>query len=466
MSQLGTEAQPLRVAIVGSGPAGFYVAERFYKEEGLVVEIDMFDRLSTPFGLVRFGVAPDHEKIKNVTRIFEKLMARPGFRFFGNVDVGKNIALAELKERYHQICFATGAQTDRLMGIPGEDFEGSHSATEFVAWYNAHPDYRDYEFDLSAESVAVVGVGNVAVDVARILCRTQEELAATDIADHALEALADSAVKQVYVLGRRGPAQAAFTNPEVKELGEMPGAVIEVVAEEVEPDELTRAELEKNPDKATLKKIEILRGFVSRESESKPRTLTLRFLTAPVELIGDERGKVVAMRLVKNELYVSDDGSLRPKATERFEEIPVQLVFRSVGYRGIPIPDLPFNEGWGIVPNEKGRVIDPGDGQPITGIYVSGWIKRGPNGVIGTNKPDGAQTVGCMIEDLRAGSLLTPSKPEPSAVDELLDERGVRYISREDWRRIDEIETGRGEGGGRPRVKFTSVEDIIAELRR
>ena len=464
MMGVGTEAEPLRVAVVGSGPAGFYVVEKLFKELDSAVEIDMYDRLPTPFGLVRFGVAPDHEKIKNVTRVFEKLAARPNFRFYGNVNVGEHVTVDELKRYYHQICFATGAQTDRSLGIPGEDLERSHAATEFVAWYNSHPDFRDCEFDLSVERAAVIGVGNVAVDVCRILCRTPEELATTDIADHALEALAASGIKEVYMLGRRGPAQAAFTNPEVKELGEMPGADVEVLPEEAELDPLTRRKLEEDPDRQTVRKVEILKEFAEAEPQGKDKKLILRFLVSPVELIGDEEGKVTGMRLVRNELYETESGTLRPRSTDEYEELPVQLVFRSVGYRGVPIPGLPFHDRWGIVPNTEGRVTDPEAGAPILGIYVAGWIKRGPTGVIGTNKPDAGETVDRMLEDLAGGRVLMPEDPEAPAIKSFLEEKGVRYVSYDEWRRIDELEVQRGEAGGRPRVKFCTVDEILAQL--
>lgn len=466
MTQPGTDAQPLRVAVIGSGPAGFYVAEKLLKEKGVAVEVDMYDRLPAPFGLVRFGVAPDHEKIKNVTRVFEKVAALPNFRFYGNVEVGTHLTLAELERHYHQICYATGAQTDRRMGIPGEDLERSHAATEFVAWYNGHPDYRDCRFDLSVERVAVVGVGNVAVDVARILCRTPDELAKTDIADHALEALRNSQVKEVYMLGRRGPAQAAFTNPEVKELGEMPGADIAVVPAEVELDPLSRAELDESQDRATLKKLEILQEFAGRKRTGKRRLLTIRFLVSPVELIGNESGQVAGMRLVRNTLYAADDGRLRPKPTDEFEDLPVDMVFRSVGYRGIPIRDLPFDEAWGVVPNEKGRVVRPERGQRVDGVYVAGWIKRGPTGVIGTNKPDAAETVASMLEDLAAGAVLRPARPDPASVEAVIRNSQPAYISYEDWLRINELEVAKGKRQGRPRVKFTSVEEVLAALGR
>lgn len=466
MPRLGTHAQPLRVAIIGSGPAGFYAAERLLKGTDLLVQVDMYDRLPTPFGLVRFGVAPDHEKIKNVTRVFEKVAANPNFRFFGNVEIGTHVTLEDLREFYHQICFATGAQTDRKMGIPGEDLERSHPATEFVAWYNGHPDYRDYEFDLSVERVAVIGVGNVAVDVARILCRTPEELARTDIADYAARALADSKIREVHVLGRRGPAQAAFTNPEVKELGELPGADVSVRREEVQLDPLSEAALEEAEDKATIKKVKILQDFADNPSAGKPRKLVLRFLVSPVELHGDEMGRVNGIRLVRNELYVSDDGSLRPRPTDRYEDLPAQLVFRSVGYRGVPLRGLPFHDRWGVVPNDKGRVIDPKTEEPIQGCYVTGWIKRGATGVIGTNKPDAVETVDCMLADAGAGRTHDPKHPDPTAVERMVRDAQPHFLAWDDWQRLRKLEELRGEEEGRPRAKLTSVDEMLAALQR
>lgn len=462
----GTPDHPLRVAVIGSGPAGFFVAEQLLKRDDLAIELDMFERLPAPYGLVRFGVAPDHEKIKNVTRTYDKVATRPGFRFYGNVDIGVHVTLDELRRHYHQICYTTGAQADRQMGIPGEDLARSHAATEFVAWYNGHPEYRDRTFDLAVERVAVVGVGNVAVDVARILCRTPDELAKTDIADHALAALRESRIKEVYMLGRRGPAQAAFTNPEVRELGEMPGADVVVLPQEAELDPLSRAELDASEDRSIAKKVEILREFAQRTPEGKPRRLTLRFLVSPVALVGDAAGRVVGMRLVRNVLQATTNGRLRPAPTEEFEDLPVQLVFRSVGYRGVPLAALPFDERAGVVPNVEGRVVDPGSGKPVTGVYVSGWIKRGPTGVIGTNKPDAAETVKTMLTDLGAGEVLAPTRPDGAALERLLDQHRVHYLSFEDWQRLNALEVGRGKPQGRPRVKYATVDEMLAALGR
>jgi len=462
----GTSARPLRVAIVGAGPTGFYAADHLLRNPEVVVEVDMFDRLPTPYGLVRLGVAPDHQKIKFVTNAFDKVAASPRFRFYGGVEFGKDVTLADLQAHYHQIVYCTGAQTDRRMGIPGEDLTGSHPATEFVAWYNGHPDYRDCAFDLSQESVAVVGVGNVAADVVRILCRTPEELATTDIADYALEALRKSRVREVYLLGRRGPAQAAFTNPEVRELGELADADITAIPQEVELDPLSRAAVERSQDRATRKKVEMLREYARRAPTGKSRRLVLRFLVSPVELISDGAGRVAAMRLVRNELYATSTGALQPRATDRFEELPVGLVFRSVGYRGVPLPGVPFNESWGVILNDKGRVLDPDTKQPIVGEYAAGWIKRGPTGVIGTNKPDAAETVECMFEDLARGAVLEPTRPEAAAAEALVRQRQPNYVSYTDWLKLNEIEVARGRAQGRPRVKLTSVEEMLAALGR
>ncbi len=466
MPDIGTASQPLRVAIVGSGPAAFYAAEHLFKQSELVAEVDMFDRLPTPFGLVRYGVAPDHLKIKTVTRAYDAVATHPRFRFFGNVDFGAHLTLADLQRHYHQVLFATGAQSDRRMGIPGEDLEGSHPATEFVAWYNGHPDYRDHLFDLSVERVAVVGVGNVAIDVARILVRTPEELANTDIAAYALEALRHSRIKEVFLLGRRGPAQAAFTNPEVKEIGDMADADVIVRPDEVQLDPLSRAQVEAAQDRTLLKKVEILQGYALRTPEGRSRRLHVRFLVSPVELVGDARGRVTRMRLVRNTLVASETGGLNAAATSEHEDLDVGLVFRSVGYRGVALPGVPFHERWGVIQNEKGRVLDPGTGQIVTGLYASGWIKRGPSGVIGTNKPDSVETVSAMLEDLAQGAHLTPAQPDAEAAAALVQLHQPLFVTYADWRRLDALELANGQASGRPRLKFTSVDDMLAALGR
>ncbi len=464
MSAVGTPENPLRVAIIGSGPAGFYIVSNFLKYKDLHVEMDMFDRLPTPFGLVRAGVAPDHQKYKTVTRAYDKSANQDNFRFYGNVEYGKDVSLDDLKAHYHQVVFTTGAQTDRNLNIPGEELKGSHSATEFVAWYNGHPDFVDYEFDLSQESAAVVGIGNVAVDVARILCKTHAELSETDMADYALDALKSSNVKNVYVLGRRGPAQAAFTPPEIKEMGELTVTDVHVKVDEATLDDASAAWLAEEGDKNIQKNVDAIMAFAEAPPEGKEKNLTIRFLVSPTEIIGDEDGNVKAIRICKNEPYQADDGSIRARATEEVEEIPVGLVFRSVGYRGVSLPEVPFNDGWGTIENTAGRVES--DGEQVTGLYTAGWIKRGPTGVIGTNKTCAQETVACMVEDLESGKTFSPDASSVDAARDMVLAKQPNAISYDDWRKIDEIETSKGEASGRPRVKFTSVEQVLEALGR
>ncbi len=458
---LGTQTNPLRVAIIGSGPSAFYAAEALQKRRELVVQIDMFERLPTPFGLVRGGVAPDHDKIKSVTKVYDRIAANPNFRFYGNVEFGKHITQADLAAHYHQIIYATGAQTDKRMDIPGEDLAGSHAATEFVGWFNGHPDYRDLSFDLSQERVAVIGNGNVAMDVIRLLARTPEELYPTDIADYALEALRHSRVKEIYVLGRRGPAQAAYTNPEIKELGALADAEVIVSLEDATLDPLSRAYLDANRDPIAEKNVQVLAGYAQQPPQGKSRKIYMRFLVSPLEIIGTDH--VEAIKIVKNEL-VEKDGSLRPRPTGEYETIPVGLVFRSIGYYGVPLPGVVFDERWGTIPNQAGRVNDPASGQPIMGEYVVGWIKRGPSGVIGTNKPDAYETVNAMLEDAANGRTLNPAAPSPVALERLLAERQPNYVTFADWQLLDQIELARGSAIGRSRLKFTRVDDMLDAL--
>jgi ferredoxin/flavodoxin---NADP+ reductase len=429
----------VRVAVVGSGPAGFYAAGALLAAD-TPLEVDMIERLPTPWGLVRLGVAPDHPKIKSVSRAFERIAAQPGFRFLGNVEVGRDVEHRELVDLYDAVVYAVGAQSDRRMGIPGEDLPGSWAATEFVAWYNGHPDYQHLEFDLSGERAVVIGNGNVAVDVARMLALTAEELAPTDTTDAAIDAFTSAGITEIVMVGRRGPAQAAFTTPELQELGELAGADVIVDPADLEGAEPVDTNSERN--------LAVLREYAARVPEGKPKRLVLRFLTSPVEIRGEER--VEAIELVRNRLERDARGTLRAVATGERESLACGIVFRSVGYRGVALPGVPFDEETGTIPNDRGRVAP--------GVYVAGWIKRGPSGVIGTNKKDAAETVELLLEDLRDAPRNGRSAGE---VEALLLERGVRLVVYEGWASIDELERAAGEKLGRPRVKLCTWDELL-----
>ena len=444
--------EPLHVAIVGSGPAGFYTADALLRSEEPRVEVDVIDRLPTPWGLVRLGVAPDHENIKAVSRAFEKTAARPGFRFFGNVEVGSTVSHDELAAAFDAVVYTVGAQTDRRLGIPGEDLPGSWPATAFVAWYNGHPDFQDLDFDLDTERVVVVGNGNVAIDCARMLALTAEELAPTDTTEEAAAAIASSPIREIVMLGRRGPAQAAFTPPELNELGELAGAEPVVDAADLRLDPASAAELEADRDRAR-RNYELLQEYAARPSEGKPRRIVLRFLVSPLALVGD--GKVEAVEVVHNEL-VDDGGRIVARPTGETELIPAGLVLRSVGYRGVALPGVPFDET-GTIPNTAGRVAG------ADRVYAAGWIKRGPSGVIGTNKKDAAETVECLLEDARAGALVAPA---PRDLAELLDEKGADFVDYDGWQAIDAAERAAGELHGRPRVKLHRWQALLETGRR
>ena len=445
-----SEAPPLRVAVVGSGPAGFYAAGQLLASEEPRVEVDLIDRLPTPWGLVRLGVAPDHPNIKAVSRAFERIAARPGFRFLGNVEVGRDVSHGELTELYGAVVYAIGAQTDRRLGIPGEELPGSWPATSFVAWYNGHPDFQHLEFDLSHERAVVIGNGNVALDVARMLALTPAELAPTDTTDSAIEAVNAAGVKEIVVVGRRGPVQAAWTPVEVGELGELAGADILVDPTELELDAASAAELEAAPP--TVKRnVEHLREYAVRTPEGRHRAIRLRFLLSPVAIVGDER--VEALELVRNELV---DGRAVPTGERELHDCGI--VFRSVGYRGVPLPDVPFDEGRCTVPNDGGRVVDAA-GAAVRGVYCAGWIKRGPSGVIGTNKKDATETIELLLEDARAGALA--SGQAAGAVDRLLRDRGVAVVTQSGWEAIDAAERAAGEPHGRPRLKLAAWDELL-----
>ena len=443
-----------RVAVVGSGPAGFYAAGQLLASD-VPVEVDMIERLPTPWGLVRLGVAPDHPKIKAVSRVFERIAQQSGFRFFGNVEVGRDLDHAELAALYDAVVYAYGAQTDRRMGIPGEDLPGSWPATAFDGWYNGHPDFQELEFDLSGERAVVVGNGNVAVDVARMLALTEDELAPTDTTDEAIAAIVGSGIREILMLGRRGPAQAAFTTPELQELTELAGADLVVDPADLELDAASAAALE--DDTAIARRnVELLREVAARRPEGKPKTLRLRFGVSPVAILGD--GRVEAVEVVRNDLVADDQGRIRAVATDERELISCGLVLRSVGYRGTPVPGVPFDAERATIPNLDGRVLDD-QGLAIPGLYCTGWVKRGPSGVIGTNKKDATETVELLLADLRLG-LLAPGGPERE-LGEVLSQNGVAFVSYAGWEAIDAAERARGEAEGRPRVKLGRWDELL-----
>jgi len=447
---------PIRIAVVGSGPAGFYAAEALLADPN--IQVDVFDALPAPFGLVRYGVAPDHPKIKNIIARYEKTAALPGFAFLGNVTVGRDISVEEMRRFYDAIVFSNGAQTDRRLGIPGEDLPGSYTATEFVAWYNGHPDYQDRAFDLSHECAVVIGQGNVAVDVARILCKTVDELANTDITARALEVLAESKVREVRMIGRRGPVQAAFTPPEMKELGEFGDCDLVVDPAELVLNDASRAELEVLKWREAQKNYDLLQAAASKEPAGKSRRLLIQFYRGPKELVGGPRLDGVVLE--RNQLS-GEPGAQKATGTGITELVPCGVLFRSVGYRGVPLAGVPFDEKNAVIPNVEGRVMQ--NGQPVPGLYAAGWIKRGPSGIIGTNKPDSFETVKSLLADMPA--LARCAEPSRDALLALLKSRNVRVVSYDDWRRIDAAEIERGSVVGKPREKFTSIDEMLGVLQ-
>ncbi len=456
MNGLGSQRNPLRVAVVGSGPSGFYAAEALIRAEAHVL-VDIFERLCAPFGLVRSGVAPDHPKLKQSIRVYDQIARAPEVRFLGNVTVGRDLSVDELGASYHTIVFASGAETDRAMGIPGEDLPGSHTATEFVGWYNGHPDYRARVFDFSHPTAVIIGQGNVAADVCRILAKTADQLRHTDIAGHALDALATSRVREIHVIGRRGPAQAKFAPTELKELGEIADCDPVVDPDQMALDAQSRTELADAPGKVLARKLDILNEFAARPAPTKRRRCHFHFLESPRELAGD--GRLTHVVLERNRLQ-GEPFHLVARGTGETRTLECGLLFRSIGYRGAAMEGVPFDRKRGVFANRDGRLID--DGRVVAGRYATGWIKRGPTGLIGTNRADSVATVAALLEDLPG--LDSQPKPGADAVIPLLAGRGVRVVSYADWQTIDAAEVARGEPNGKPREKFTRSEEMLAAL--
>ena len=453
-----------KIAVIGSGPAGFYAAGELFRQQSWSIKVDMFDRLPTPYGLVRGGVAPDHQKIKSVTKIYSRIAENENFRFFGNVEFGSDIHRSDFLELYDALIYAVGSPSDRSLGIPGEELPGSHSATEFVAWYNGHPDFREHKFNLSVKDVFIIGMGNVALDVARILAKTPEELSKTDIADYALETLFESQIEDIWLVGRRGPLQAAFTPVEAREFLELDSADVMLEGGPLKLDTESQRILETDASKDTKKNIEILKQISEKNSSIKKKRVHFLFLASPLEILGN--GCVEKIRMVRNELVKRDDGSLRPQATGEFMEENAGLIFRSIGYHGNPLADVPFDHKSGTISNECGQIIDEDQDKSLhTCEYVAGWIKRGPTGVIGTNKKDAVETVHRMLETFLQEKIEPRQQTDSSGIESLLKERNVEYVSFEDWKLLDEYETEAGQAQERPRVKVTSIEKMLKIIR-
>ncbi len=450
--------RPYHVAIVGSGPSGFFAAASLLKFADLPdsdrdVRVDMLEMLPTPWGLVRSGVAPDHPKIKSISAQFDKTAADARFRFFGNIKVGEHVTPAELAQRYDAVVYAIGAQSDRALHIPGEELPGSVAAVDFVGWYNAHPHFDGMAPNLAGGRAVVVSNGNVALDVARILVSDPQALANTDIADHALASLDIRGVEEVVVIGRRGPLQATFTTLELRELGDMEGlGDVDVILDPADFADITDEDLEA-AGKTVKQNIRVLRKYVDEPPQESKRRIVFRFCTSPIELHGEDR--VESIVLGRNELVRDPNGRVVAKDTGEREELPVQLVVRAVGYRGVPAPGLPFDERSGTIPHTDGRI----DGS--RNEYVVGWIKRGPSGVIGSNKKDSQETVDTLLDDLATAGVDERGSEYDVELAEWLLEHQPKLVTGEHWQLIDAHERASGETVGRPRVKLASVAELL-----
>ncbi len=443
---------PLRVAVVGSGPSGIYAADALTAQTDLPAIVDVIERLPSPFGLVRYGVAPDHVSIRSVRDTLQKVLDRENVRFLGNVEVGKDITAAQLHDFYDAVVYCYGASSDRRLGIPGEELPGSVAATDLVAWYTGHPEAHRDEIQAAvgpAHSVVVVGVGNVAVDVVRVLAKRLDELDATEMPQHVLDLLEGSHVTDIHLLGRRGPAQGAFTTKELRELGELALADVLVDPADLELDPASAAKVAS--DKVLTRNLDVLRGWAARTPEGKPRRIHVRFLTRPVEILGADRVTGVVVERTK----LDADGQAH--GTGETSTIPADLVIRSVGYRGLPLDEMPFDAARAVIPSEDGRVHR--DGAVVPGEYVAGWIKRGPTGIIGTNKKDAAATVASLIADVQ-GLPRAPHR-QPADIDAYLLAHGVHVVDVEGWMRLDAAEQALGGERGRDRTTIHDREQML-----
>ena len=446
--------RPLRVAVVGSGPSGMYATDALVSQDAFPVEVDVIDRLPVPFGLVRYGVAPDHLSIRSVRDTLDKVLDKPGVRFVGNVAIGDQVTASDLHSYFDAVIWTYGASRDRRLGIGGEDLTGSIAATDFVAWYCGHPDADRELFETllpTATGVVVVGVGNVSVDVTRVLAKTVAELEHTDMPQHVLDTLSKSQVTDIHVLGRRGPAQATFTTKELRELGELADADIIVKAEDFDLDEASAAAAA--ADKAVSRNVEVMRGWIGRESAGHSRRIHLHFFARPHEIRGADHVETV---VVERTRLTSEGGA---QGTGEFFDIEANVIVRSVGYRGTALGEVPFDIDRNVIPHADGRVQR--DGETVAGEYVAGWIKRGPTGIIGTNKKDATATVASLVADVEAGTLPEPATPTANAFDALLAARGIVAVSTAGWRAIDGAERALGASRGRDRTTIHQQDDLL-----
>ncbi len=442
----------LRVAVVGSGPSGIYAADALTDQTAIPVTVDVIDMLPVPYGLVRYGVAPDHLSIRSVRNTLQKVLDRDSVRFLGNVEVGRDVSVAELHHFYDAVIFTYGAASDRRLGIPGEDLEGSIAATDLVNWYCGHPNAKTDLIEsaiATPTAVAVIGVGNVAVDVTRVLAKTPAELEYTDMPQHVLDALAATHITDVHLLGRRGPAQASFTTKELRELGELEATEVIVNPIDVELDPVSQATVDS--DRVMARNVEVVREWSTRGPTGKPQRLHVRFFARPVEILGTDHVEAI---VIERTTIDENGGAV---GTGVLETIPVQLVVRSVGYRGLPLEGLPFDTERHVVPNADGRVVS--DGVAVSGEYVAGWIKRGPSGIIGTNKKDASATVAALLAD--APTLSPAAEPDPEAISALLASRGVGAITYQGWQAIDAAEIALGASRGRDRTTIHDRDELI-----
>ncbi|PZP29503.1 MAG: pyridine nucleotide-disulfide oxidoreductase [Kocuria rhizophila] len=463
-----TSARPLRVAVIGAGPAGIYAADMLTKSEAvregeLEVSVDLYDRYPTPFGLIRYGVAPDHPRIKGIITALRSILSRGDIRFFGNVEYGKDLTLGEFLSHYDAVIFATGAVNDAPLEIPGSDLDGSYGAAKFVAWYDGHPDYPR-TWPLNAKEVAVIGNGNVALDVARVLSKHADDMLVTEIPGNVYQGLRDSPVTDVHVFGRRGPAQIKFTPLELRELAKSRDVDIVLYNEDFQFDEASeQAMVENNQTKVMMKTLNKWREDDSPKTAS--RRLHLHFLQTPSEILGDEDGKVNGIRMERTRL----NGDASVTGTGEYIDYPIQAVYHAIGYLGSPLLEVPFNPERGVILNEEGRVVDA-EGAVVPGVYATGWIKRGPVGLIGATKSDALETINHLLEDRTA--LADPDFPEPSAIESLLEEKGVEYTTWDGWLDLDEYEQNLGqsshdaEGNPRERVKVVDRDEMLSVSRR